>query len=65
MFALLSWGFGGTTLFLILGTTTAVSLILWIANSLNFQGSFAIAFAQSRPRLGDCTSWGRTIGRGC
>lgn len=36
--ALFSWAFGGTTLFILIGTTTFTSLILALANSLQFQG---------------------------
>ncbi|RKP13817.1 mitochondrial distribution and morphology protein family 31/32, partial [Piptocephalis cylindrospora] len=35
--ALFSWAFGGTTLFILIGTTTFTSLILALANSLQFQ----------------------------
>lgn len=36
--ALFSWLFLGHTVWLLLGTTSFVSLILWLANSLQFQG---------------------------
>lgn len=39
IFALFSWIFMGHTVFLLVGTTTFLSLLLGVANSLQFQGS--------------------------
>jgi distribution and morphology protein 31 len=36
--AVFSWVFLGQTVWLLVGTTSFVSLILWTANSLQFQG---------------------------
>jgi hypothetical protein len=40
VFAMLSWLFVSQTLFIVLGTTTFCSLILFVINSLRFQGIF-------------------------
>jgi distribution and morphology protein 31 len=38
--AVFSWVFLGQTVWLLVGTTSFVSLILWTANSLQFQGEY-------------------------
>jgi len=44
--ALFSWLFLGHTVWLLAGTTSFVSLILWLANSLQFQGWFFLAVSK-------------------
>ncbi|CAO3631539.1 unnamed protein product [Cunninghamella blakesleeana] len=44
--ALFSWLFLGHTVWLLVGTTSFVSLILWLANSLQFQGWVAYRIGQ-------------------
>jgi len=39
-FAMFSWVIMGNILFIFVGTTTFVSLIAWVANTLQFQGIF-------------------------
>jgi hypothetical protein len=45
--ALGSWLFLGNSMFLLFGTTSFVSLILWAANGLQFQGMILIDFVDS------------------
>ncbi|KAL7747731.1 Mitochondrial distribution and morphology protein 31, mitochondrial precursor [Sorochytrium milnesiophthora] len=46
LLAMFSWLFVGNALFILLGTTTAVSVALWVANSLNFHDLVAYAIGK-------------------
>lgn len=65
--ALFSWLFLGHTVWLLVGTTSFVSLILWFANSLQFQGIkkkkksrllwILILFCIKKKRMGGVSYW--------
>ena len=53
IFTLFSWLMVGTTFWIIVGSTSLISVLLWFANTLQFQGM--VAFANQMHSQLDCT----------